>query len=71
MTIDLNQFATLQKQSKASFNDQKRIVKQVMAGKTVYCVQCQQPLTLYTPEQSENSGIRCDKGCTDVALDFC
>jgi len=78
MTIDLKKFAALQKASKESFFQQKKLVKQVMAGQVVICPQCQQPLRLFTPEltaisTSENtgvSGIRCVKGCTDIQLDF-
>ena len=75
MNIDIKQFAALQKASKASFFEQKKLVKQVMLGKTVLCGTCQQPLKLFTPEQKapeqgELTGIRCAKGCTDIALDF-
>lgn len=68
--IDLKQFANLQKASKESFFQQKKIVKQVMAGQTVLCTKCQQPLQLFTPEAGGQSGIRCLKGCTDLQLDF-
>ena len=70
MTIDLKQFAEIQKASKASFFEQKKSLKQVMSGKSVPCSICQQRLNLYTPEQQELTGIRCAKGCTDIALDF-
>ena len=70
MSIDLKQFSALQKASKASFFQQKKLVKQVIAGHTVLCLVCHQPLKLFTPEQSEATGIRCVKGCTDIALDF-
>jgi len=70
MKIDLTQFSALQKASKESFFQQKKIMKQVMAGKTVLCLKCNQPLMLITPEQNVNSGIRCVKGCTDIQLDF-
>ncbi|MGL1955808.1 MAG: hypothetical protein OCD00_00630 [Colwellia sp.] len=68
--IDIKQFSALQKNSKASFFQQKKIVKKVMAGQTVLCTQCNQPLILITPEQDEKAGIRCAKGCTDIQLDF-
>ncbi len=76
--IDIKQFAELQKQSKNSFADQRQIMKKVMAGQTVLCSTCKQPLCLLTPEHcsivnnasSESSGIRCNKGCTDIQLDF-
>ncbi|TYK66383.1 hypothetical protein [Colwellia echini] len=70
MSIDLTQFAALQKASKASFFEQQKLMKQVMAGKTVLCKTCNQPLKLYTPEQNELTGIRCAKSCTDISLDF-
>ena len=70
MSIDLQQFSALQKASKDSFFEQKKLVKQVMLGKSVLCARCKQPLKLYTPEQDELTGIRCVKGCTDIALDF-
>jgi len=73
--IDIKQFAELQKKSKNSFANQRQMMKKVMAGQTVLCSKCQQPLCLLTPEQdvpssAENSGIRCKKGCTDIQLDF-
>jgi LSD1 subclass zinc finger protein len=70
MNIDLKQFAALQKSSKASFFEQQKLLKKITAGKSVLCESCKKPLTLYTPGQSELTGIRCAKGCTDIALDF-
>jgi len=70
MSIDLKQFAALQKASKDSFFEQKKLIKQVMGGRTVLCDVCKQPLKLYTPEDTDLTGIRCSKGCTDISLDF-
>ena len=70
MNIDLKQFAALQKASKESFFEQQKLLKQVMLGKIVLCRTCKQALALYTPEQGEQTGIRCAKGCTDISLDF-
>lgn len=70
MSIDLKQFSALQKASKASFFEQKKLIKQVMGGRAVQCTVCKQLLKLYTPEQELLTGIRCAKGCTDIALDF-
>ncbi|TWX67237.1 hypothetical protein ESZ36_13075 [Colwellia demingiae] len=70
MNIDIKQFAALQKASKESFFEQKKLLKQVMSGRTVPCSICKQPLKLYTPEEGVLTGIRCAKGCTDIALDF-
>lgn len=73
--IDIKQFAELQNKSKSSFASQRQLMKKVMAGQTVLCSTCQQPLYLLTPEHnvtpsSENLGIRCKNGCTDIQLDF-
>ena len=68
--IDVKQFASLQKNSKQSFAKQKQIIKKVMAGQTVLCQKCQQPLNFITPEFDENPGVRCKKLCTDLKLDF-
>jgi len=73
--IDIKKFAELQKKSKNSFAEQRQLLKKVMAGQTVLCSTCQQPLFLITPEQNgtvnnENSGICCKKGCTNILLDF-
>ena len=73
--IDLKTFSSLEKASKNSFAKQKKMMKKVMAGQTILCPKCQQPLFLFTPEycttsSSETPGIRCKKGCTDLQLDF-
>ncbi|MBL4823141.1 MAG: hypothetical protein JKX90_06415 [Colwellia sp.] len=73
--IDIKLFAQLQKKSKNSFAKQRQLMKKVMAGQTVLCTTCQQPLFLLTPERgtslnNNNLGICCKKGCTDIQLDF-
>lgn len=73
--IDIKRFSALQKDSKNSFFKQKQMMKKVMAGQIVLCSKCQQPLFLFTPEHctnlnSQTTGIRCKKGCTDLQLDF-
>lgn len=68
--VELAQFKQLQKDSAKSFNDQKALIKKVMAGRDIKCPVCSQSLLLFTPEQSELAGIRCNKGCTDIQLDF-
>lgn len=73
--IDIKQFAALEKTSKNAFSQQKQMMKKVMAGQTVLCPQCQQPLILIMPDGdalvgSIPPGIRCKKGCTDLQLDF-
>lgn len=73
--INIEQFEQLQKKSKNSFSNQRQLMKKVMAGKTILCTTCKQPLFLITPEHTarngnESSGIRCKKGCTEIQLDF-
>jgi hypothetical protein len=73
--INIKQFSELQNKSKNSFASQRQLMKKVMAGQTVLCSTCKQPLFLLTPsknaaESGENLGISCKKGCTDIQLDF-
>ena len=73
--IDIKQFSELQKASKNSFNEQKKLVKKVMAGQEVLCPQCKKPISLIIPEDcsvdnNAKSGVRCKKGCTELQLDF-
>lgn len=73
--IDIKEFSQLQKKSKNSFASQRLLIKNVMAGKTVLCVICQQPLLLIAPKctdtvSGDNLGIHCQKGCTNIQLDF-
>lgn len=73
--IDIQAFSALQKESKNSFIKQKQMMKKVMAGQTILCPTCQEPLYLFTPEHyralnHEAPGIYCKKGCTELQLDF-
>ena len=73
--IDIKQFSELQNKSKSSFASQRQLMKKVMAGQTVLCSTCKQPLFLLTPANNATAGdeifgIRCKKGCTDIQLDF-
>ena len=68
--VDVSQFKQLQKQSAKSFNDQKALIKKVMAGREMNCSTCSGLLQLVLPEHSEQPGIKCQKGCTDIQLDF-
>lgn len=65
-----NPFALLKRSSAKSFNDQKALIKKVMAGRQVNCPHCQQLIQLVLPEESETPGLYCHKGCTNIALDF-
>jgi hypothetical protein len=73
--INIKQFAELQNKSKNSFASQRQLLKKVIAGQTVLCSTCKQPLLLKKPNHgtsssNENSGICCKKGCTDIQLEF-
>lgn len=78
--IDLNKMASLQKASKASFQQQKLMIKKLMMGQKVLCSHCQQALILNLPhthtsidkqpQKEQISSICCAKGCTDIVLDF-
>ena len=63
-------FTQLNKQTKRSFGDQQKMIKQVMQGEKVSCTQCGDKVMLITPEHSVNPGIGCNKGCTHILLDF-
>jgi len=68
--IDIKQFSELKKNSAKSFNNQKTLIKKVMSGRLIKCETCGQQLKLVLPEQSDKPGIFCQKGCTDISLDF-
>ncbi|EKE73758.1 hypothetical protein [Gallaecimonas xiamenensis] len=62
-------FSGLNKKTAKSFNDQKALIKKVMSGRPMACPQCGKPLVLHPPGSAQ-PGIRCAKGCTDIALEF-
>ena len=77
--IDLEKFSALQKSSKESFIQQKKMIKKLMSGQQVLCAGCQQPIRLNLPVNAESSNsansnsassVSCAKGCTDIQLDF-
>jgi len=80
--IDIKQFDLLKKNSAKSFNDQKALIKKLMAGRDINCPECGKSLKLYLPQrgkptqqdkqeaQNKKTGYCCAKGCTDVELDF-
>jgi len=64
-------FAAFNKQTAKSFNDQKALIKKVLAGRVVLCDTCKQPLHFLSPSETSVAGrIRCNKGCTDIELDI-
>jgi hypothetical protein len=68
--LDIKQFEQLKKTSARSFNDQKALIKKVMAGRQIKCETCCSLIRLVLPEDKGTAGIYCGKGCTDIALDF-
>lgn len=66
-------FSGKNKASTKTFHDQRNIIKNICRGQTVLCLTCQKPLKLITPSKKQTDikpGVRCDKGCTDIELDF-
>lgn len=63
-------FSALNKLAAKSFNEQKALIKKVMAGRLIMCTTCNQPLELRLPMASDKPGIYCRKGCTNIELDF-
>ncbi len=68
--LDIKQFEQLKKSSAKSYNDQKALIKKVMAGREIKCKTCGSILRLVVPEDKTTPGIFCGKGCTDISLDF-
>lgn len=60
-------FSSLNKLSANTFNKQKAMIKNVLAGKPVKCPTCQQPVLLSSAD--EQLSLKCAKGCTDILLD--
>ncbi|MCL2917716.1 hypothetical protein [Shewanella litorisediminis] len=68
----MTDFSTINKSSSQSFNAQKRLIKDLFAGKTVPCRHCGKPLVASLPGAGEThllGHIRCPKGCTDIELE--
>lgn len=63
-------FSALNKLTAKSFNDQKALIKKVMAGRIIMCTTCNKPLEVRLPSASDNPGVFCQKGCTNIELDF-
>ena len=66
--LDIKQFDQLKKTSGKSFNDQKALIKKVMAGRQIKCETCGSVLRLIVPEDKTTPGVYCGKGCTDICL---
>jgi len=63
-------FTQLQKTSAESFHQQKRLIKQVLAGHKVLCPGCQQAITVKRDQQAQQLQLTCVKRCTDILLDL-
>jgi hypothetical protein len=68
--MDEKQFARLKSVSAKSFNDQKTLIKKVLAGRNIACKQCGTPIRVTLPEDKKTTGLYCANGCTNIALDF-
>ena len=68
--MDLSALKELQQNSKRSYNDQKAIIKKVLAGRLVNCKVCHLPLTFKVANQDKPAMICCEKSCTDIELDI-
>ncbi|TEW53487.1 hypothetical protein E2R68_12350 [Psychromonas sp. RZ22] len=62
-------FSQINKIAAKSFNQQRNVIKRLAKGQTVLCEQCQQPLTLTVLSEGE-SGVQCNKGCTQINLEL-
>ena len=60
-------FAKLNKLTADSYNQQKRLIKNVLAGKQVKCQHCNKELKTTLLEQEIL--VRCEQGCTDLKLE--
>lgn len=68
--MDEQQFSRLKKVSAKSFNDQKALIKKVLAGRDISCQHCGTAIRVVLPEDKQTTGLYCAKGCTNIALDF-
>jgi len=62
-------FSAINKSAADSFNEQRNVIKKIGRGETVLCSTCQQPLKL-TVSALGTSGLSCEKGCTNIALEL-
>lgn len=70
-TMNNPDFSAINRRSAQSYIEHKHLIKNLLAGRTVPCRHCGQPLQAQLPVAgSENAGyIRCAKGCTDIELE--
>lgn len=66
-------FSKINKLTALSFKEQRQMIKKLGKGDTVLCQLCNKPLTLTSVtknKDTQNNGVRCQKGCTDISLEF-
>jgi ATP sulfurylase len=68
--INIQQFKALQKKTSDSFHQQKKLIKNIMLGKNVYCRQCQEILQVKFTKEATIAHVCCTKGCTDIELEL-
>ncbi|QSX32876.1 hypothetical protein JYB87_14170 [Shewanella avicenniae] len=64
-------FTEFNQRNSLSFKQQQRMIKALLAGKTILCEHCRQSLTAKMPSAKGdiNGTIRCTKGCTNIELE--
>ncbi|WP_417760460.1 hypothetical protein [Shewanella sp.] len=64
-------FTELNQRSSLSFKQQQRMIKALLAGKTMLCDHCGKALSAKLPSAKGDvlGSIRCAKGCTDIELE--
>ncbi|MBL4908612.1 MAG: hypothetical protein JKX78_01080 [Alteromonadaceae bacterium] len=68
--INIQQFKTLQKKTSASFHQQKKLIKNIMLGKDVYCQQCNGILQVKFNKEATLAHVCCVQRCTDIKLEL-
>lgn len=68
--IDKSAFAALQKKTANSFFQQKKLLKNLLAGKSVQCETCANSLFFKTKNEQKTIEVYCEKGCTNIQLDM-
>jgi len=68
--MDLSALTLLQRNSKKSYNDQKALIKKVLAGKNVLCVHCKQAINFQPADDVSQGVVSCKNGCTNIRLDM-
>ncbi len=64
-------FSELNQRTSLSFKQQQRMIKALLAGKTMLCEHCGKALSAKLPNSKGDilGKISCVKGCTDIELE--